>query len=187
MKHFTRIVVLFAVCASMSLMLGRTVYALGFDWLPISKPRSVSIDELIKLSSRKDVESIATYDKEDDIYYVSFLNTRFSIRFSLDKNESITTWTLSYNFPGQDAVETVEELLSYQPSAEELNAAQSLMNDILIYMTERFGSPDVWESPVDTITYTWIVDNWEIDITDSSMNKDLRIIDVIDIRADKQN
>lgn len=150
----------------------------------IAKNRDLTIDKLLTLETREDVISLLgkSDDSEtEDSYDVTFMRNDYYMIVKYN-DDSIDHCTLTYDFPGMANIELAVDMLEYEPTSKDISVANNLVDELLNTFNEKFGEPEVFNSPVSTTTYTWIVDSNEIELVNYIGNDELSLIGAIDIR-----
>lgn len=147
----------------------------------VAKNKDLTIDKLLALETREDVISLLGKSEEDS-YDVTFMRNDFYML--VDYNDDfIDHCSLTYDFPGMENIELAVDILDYEPTDKDISTANKLVEELLSVFTEKFGDPEVFNSPVSTTTYTWIVDSNEVELVNSIENDELCLIGAIDIRV----
>lgn len=147
----------------------------------IAKNKDLTIDKLLALETREDVISLLGKSEEDS-YDVTFMGNEFYML--VDYNDDfIDHCSLTYDFLGMQNIELAVDILDYEPTDKDISTANKLVEELLGVFTEKFGDPEVFNSPVSTTTYTWIVDSNEVELVNSIKNDELCLMGAIDIRV----
>ncbi len=143
----------------------------------------VHIDTLLELENKNDIEKLLdTYrSEENNSYDVEFMEQE--VLLLVDYNgESIDDISIGYHFEGiHNADMSIGEILSYQPSQQDIRNAENFLYELVDDFTEKFGEPQIFNSPVNTTTYTWFHNECEIEVIDC-INSDTGVMGAVDIR-----
>ncbi len=163
-----------AVVIAVLIGIGSAIYA---------KTKELTIEKLLAWYTKKDVVSLVGSDDDNDGFYdVKYLGKKFSLIVKYD-GDNLNRWSLSYNYPGVDDLDSIMDLPDYKVTEKDRTAAANVLDELLKFYTELFGEPEIFESPVNTTTYTWIVHDRMIELTDYTGNNDLALISAIEIRV----
>lgn len=151
-----------------------------------SNGENLSIEAFLELESKKDVvdcfgEPIST--ESYDHYDVIFMDNNFSMLVDYDE-ETLESISLTYYFIGMQDVEMAMDMISYEPSSDDISKAEIFVEELVSTFTGKYGEPDIFNSPVSTTTYTWIVDDCEIEVQNNINNEQLSLIGAIDVRIE---
>lgn len=95
--------------------------------------------------------------------------------------ETLESISLTYYFIGMQDVELATDMISYKPSSEDISKAEIFVEELVTTFTEKYGEPDIFNSPVSTTTYTWNANDCEIEVQNNIDNEQLSLIGAIDI------
>lgn len=136
------------------------VSALAFLWLISmsacsASEKGLTMDALLKAETRDDIiELLGEPSSSEDLrdYYdsVEYLGAAYVVLVS---------------YLG-DAPQEIH--LAY---FEETKQAKACVSSAAHTLTETYGEPDIWNSPVNTTTYTWNIDGREIELQDNTDNE----------------
>ena len=98
-------------------------------------------------------------------------------------NNNIDHYTLTYSFPGSENIENALDLINYKPTSKDIATANKTFDKLLNAFKEALGTPDIFNSPISTTTYTWTTDTREIELVNYIDNEELSVIGAIDIRV----
>ena len=166
-KHKKRltIVAIIAVIAAILLTVGIVIY---------NKLTELTIEKLLSLYTQDDVTSLLGKpdNAEYNSYDVKFIGEKFYLAFDYDGNE-LTDFSLAYHYPGTEDLETAGELLDYKITSRDREAADKILDEVMSSFQEKYGDPKVFNSKVDTTTYTWVINDRMIELYDYTDNDDM--------------
>ena len=143
----------------------------------------ITIDNLLAIESKEDAKKLLGRPKnaQNDSYDIKFMGNE--VLLLVDYSDSaITDISLGYFFEGiNNAGMSASEILSYQPSRKDIQSANRFLDVLIADFTEKFGNPQIFNSPVNTTTYTWFYGENEIEVQDN-INSDIGVMGAIDIR-----
>lgn len=151
----------------------------------IAKSRDLTLDKLLPLETREDVISLLGESKSTEVensYDVTFMSDDYFVMFDYNDN-NIDHYTLTYSFPGSKNIENALDLINYKPAYKDIATANKTFDKLLSAFKEELGTPDIFNSPVSTTTYTWTTDAREIELVNYIDNEELSVIGAIDIRV----
>ena len=147
----------------------------------LSKFREITMEKLLALETKEDVvEWLGTPDKSDtcDLYRsVSFMGHKYSLLIDYD-TEDLDNVALTYSYPSLENVD-VADWFTFEPTSADILEAETVLTETLTALTEKWGEPKIYNSPVRTTTYTWVVGISEISLTESLNNDALSTLGVI--------
>ena len=164
-KKRLTIVAIIVLIAAILLTIGIVVY---------NKLTELTIEKLLSLYTQDDVTSLLGEpdNAEYNSYDVKFMGEKFYLAFDYDGNE-LTDFSLVYHYPGTEDLETAGDLLDYKITSRDRESANKILDEVMSSFKEKYGSPKVFNSEVDTITYTWIINNRMIELYDYTDNDDM--------------
>jgi len=146
-------------------MIGTAIY---------NKVTELTIEKLLALYTHEDVISLLGEPKETkyNSYDVDFMGEDFYLAFHYDEN-AVNSFDLIYHYPGTEEIETVGEIFDYTITISDRQAAGEILEKVMASFTEKFGKPKVFNSQINTTTYTWIVNDRMIELYDYTSNDDM--------------
>ena len=171
-----RIAVIVAVIVAIIVAIGSAIYA---------KTKEITIEKLLALYTKEDVISLlgkSDKDSKNTLYDVSFKGDKYSLMLSYE-DDKLDWWSLTYNYPGLDNVDSIYDIPDYVITTKDETAANSILAKQKDAFGEKFGEPEVAESDKSAITYTWIVNDRKIELIDYTDNRELSLVSAISIRV----
>ncbi len=146
---------------------------------------NLTINTLLELRTKNDVvecfgkpASTESYDHYD----VIFMDNKFSMLVNYNE-EALEHILLTYYFIGMQDIELAMDMLSYSPSLDDINKAELFVKELVSSFEEKFGEPEIFNSPVETKTYIWTVEGCEIQVQDNIDNEQLSLIGAIEVKV----
>lgn len=150
--------------------------------------QKIDIETFLALKNKNDVqkcfgnplpteEGYEEYEHYDDIV---FMDNNLSI-MACYEDENLHSIGLTYYFVGMQDLELAKDMMAYVPSVVDVKNAENFIVEIVDDFTEKFGEPEVFNSPVNTTTYTWTLDGCEIKVQDCIDSDPLRLTGAINI------
>lgn len=164
-KKRLTIAAIIVLIAAILLSVGIVVY---------NKLTELTIEKLLLLYTQDDVTSLLGEpdNAEYNSYDVKFMSEKFYLAFDYDGNE-LTDFSLVYHYPGTEDLETAGELLDYKITSRDRASANKILDEVMSSFKEKYGDPKVFNSEVDTTTYTWIINDRMIELYDYTDNDDM--------------
>lgn len=138
-----------------------------------NKLTELTVEKLLCLYTQEDVKSLLGKpdNAEYNSYDVKFMGEEFYLAFDYDGDE-LNDFSLVYHYPGTDS-ETAGELLNYKITSSDRNAANKILDEVISSFKGKYGDPKVFNSQVDTTTYTWVINDRMIELYDYTNNDDM--------------
>lgn len=139
-----------------------------------NKITELTIEKLLCLYTQEDVKSLLGKpdNAEYNSYDVKFMGEKFYLAFDYD-GEELNDFSLVYRYPGADDLESAGELLDYKVTSSDRKAANKILNEVISSFKEKYGDPKIFNSEVDTTTYTWVINDRMIELYDYTDNDDM--------------
>lgn len=139
-----------------------------------NKITELTIEKLLCLYTQEDVKSLLGKpdNAEYNSYDVKFMGEKFYLAFDYD-GEELNDFSLVYRYPGADDLETAGELLNYKITSNDRKAANRILDKVISSFKEKYGDPKIFNSEVDTTTYTWVINDRMIELYDYTDNDDM--------------
>ena len=77
---------------------------------------------------------------------------------------------MHYLYDGMRGMDSVLERLDYTVTAKDRRLAKEAIETAACELAEKYGDPEIYDSPVDTTTYSWYVGDCEIELADYTGN-----------------
>lgn len=145
--------------------------------------KNLTFEDILNIQTESDVSKHfgSTMTSEDDDFVdITFMNKNVSVSVDYD-GKNVERIKLYYGFEGMKDIESIIDSLSYKPTSKDIADAREFWEQICTYCNENYGDADIWNSPVNTSTYTWILETCEIEVVNYIENEDLSLLSAVDI------
>lgn len=146
------------------------------------KGNALTIETLLELETKSAViERLGEPYLSDtyDFYSVSLMDKDWKMMVDY-RDDAVDEIALNYYLPGMET-ESVFDMLSYTPKAEDIVQAEIVLDHVITDLTEKYGSPHIFRSPVNTTTYTWNCGEQTVEVQDNIENEQLWVFGAIEI------
>ena len=146
----------------------------------------ITFKKLLELESKEDVykvfgESVSDeYERHESI----LLETPLDVRATYDSEDDLLQLTMDYELVGTRDLVLAMDLLAYEATREDIKEAEKFSVQLLEYLEKELGKPEIFYSPVETVSYSWVKDGVEIKMQDSINNETLRAMWPVSITID---
>lgn len=150
---------------------------------------SIKLTDLFELKDYTDVVKLfGEPDSKDEDYCfypdIRVDQTKFDVGCRLTEDGTVSSWNLSYAFPGRS--DSADDIFHYVPTNKEIEDARRLVRQYIGVVASEYGAYTYWEPPditVETKKYSWDNELYSIDIVDDIDNDIVRSSWCFEIRV----
>ena len=140
----------------------------------------ITMEEMLPLYSKDETIAYLGDAKNTNSYDVYFSNNWYKLTVNYDGN-NLNKWSLDYQYPGMKSLKTVAAVQAYIPTAEDVAVAKTIINELISQFAAAYGEYEVFNSTVNTVTYTWTVWDRQIQLYDYTGNNELGRISAVSV------
>ena len=157
--------------------------ALAFLWLISMSAcsaygKKLTMDAFLKAETRDDIIDLlgepSSSESGDDYYdhydSVMYIGDTYSTLVSYYSDSTLCIIVMHYLYDGMRGMDSVLERLDYTVTAKDRQLAKEAIETAACELAEKYGDPEIYDSPVDTTTYSWDVGDCEIELADYTGN-----------------
>lgn len=166
--------------------------ALAFLWLISMSAcsahgKKLTMDAFLKAETRDDIidllgepsSSESGYDHYDSVMY---MGDTYSTLVNYYSDGVLNALVMHYYYEGMRAhLDSVAEMFDYALTPSDRQLAKESLETVACELAEKYGDPKVYDSPIDTTTYTWYVGDCEIQLEDHTENDQFKVLGAYEI------
>lgn len=147
--------------------------------------KNLTMDALVNASTRDEViellgDSFSAAGDSDWYESVEYMGEPYSMLVSYCDN-TLDNIAMHCNYEGMRGMDLVLERLNYTVTARERQLAKNALEEVACELTEKYGEPEVYYSPVETTTRSWYVGDCEIELEDHTGNDQFKALGAYEI------
>ena len=151
----------------------------------VPQVKELTMDALVNASTREEMIKLLgepSSAEEDSDWYesVEYMGEPYSVLISYH-NDTTDNLAMHYDYEGMRGMDLVLERLDYTVTARERQLAKDNLEEVARELTEKYGDPEVYRSPVKTTTRSWYGGNCEIELEDHTENDQLKAFGAYEI------
>ena len=168
------------------------VIALTFLWLISmsacsAQGKKLTMDAFLKAESRDDIiellgepsSSESGYDHYDSVMYIG---DTYSTLVDCYSDGTLNALVMHYYYDGMRAhLDSAAEMFDYILTSKDRQLAKESLETVARELTDKYGDPKVYDSPINTTTYSWYVGDCEIQLEDHTENDQFKVLGAYEI------
>ena len=149
--------------------------------------KKLTIDTFLTAETRDDIiellgepsSSESGYDHYDSVMY---MGDTYSTLVNYYSDGVLNALVMHYYYEGMRAhLDSVAEMFDYALTSSDRQLAKESLETVACELAEKYGDPKVYDSPIDTTTYTWYVGDCEIQLEDHTQNDQFKVLGAYEI------
>ena len=147
--------------------------------------KNLTLDALVNASTRDEVIELlgepSSAEGDSDWYEsVEYMGDPYSMLVSYYDN-TLDNIAMHCDYEGMRGIDLVLERLDYTVTARERQLAKDDLEEVARELTEKYGDPEVYYSPVETTTRSWYIGDCEIELEDHTGNDQFKALGAYEI------
>lgn len=152
-----------------------------------AQEKKLTIDTFLTAETRDDIidllgepsSSESGYDHYDSVMY---MGDTYSTLVNYYSDGVLNALVMHYYYEGMRAhLDSVAEMFDYALTPNDRQLAKESLETAACELAEKYGDPKVYDSPIDTTTYTWYVGDCEIQLEDHTENDQFKVLGAYEI------
>lgn len=168
------------------------VIALTFLWLISmsacsAQGKKLTMDAFLKAETRDDIiellgEPSSSESGADHYDSVPYMGDTYSTLVNYSSNGALRALVMHYYYEGMRAhLDSVAEMFDYVLTSKDRQLAKENLETVACELAEKYGDPEIYDSPIDTTTYSWYVGDCEIQLEDHTENDQFKVFGAYEI------
>ncbi len=149
--------------------------------------KKLTIDTFLTAETRDDIIELlgepSSSESGDDHYdSVMYMGDTYSTLVNYYSDGVLNALVMHYYYEGMRAhLDSVTEMFDYALTPNDRQLAKESLETVACELAEKYGDPKVYDSPIDTTTYTWYVGDCEIQLEDHTENDQFKVLGAYEI------